>query len=210
MFLADKDWDWNHLSENENIEFYAEFIEKTKIKSWNWKAVSRHKTFLPNVEILTLTKDFDLDWEYLSKHSALDPTKELLAKFENELHWQSITENPKINFSDIDFIQRFADKWNWRFICETGNLPLSKEILTQFRQYLEWNLISSNTNINFTKDIIQEFKQHWNWAKLKENKRVEELLGNYVVDEISKSATLNFIDKIEQEYSEWKGSIYHF
>jgi hypothetical protein len=210
LFLADKDWDWNHLSENENIEFYAEFIEKTKIKSWNWKAVSRHKTFLPNVEILTLTKDFDLDWEYLSKHSVLDPTKELLAKFENELHWQSITENPKINFSDIDFIQRFADKWNWRFICETGNLPLSKEILTQFRQYLEWNLISSNTNINFTKDIIQEFKQHWNWAKLKENKRVEELLGNYVVDEISKSATLNFIDKIEQEYSEWKGSIYHF
>ena len=119
-------------------------------------------------------------------------------------------EGGKINFSDIDFIQRFADKWNWRFICETGNLPLSKEILTQFRQYLEWNLISSNTNINFTKDIIQEFKQHWNWAKLKENKRVEELLGNYVVDEISKSATLNFIDKIEQEYSEWKGSIYHF
>ena len=210
LFLADKDWDWNHLSENENIEFCAVFIEKTKIKSWNWKAVSRHKTFLPNVEILTLTKDFDLDWEYLSKHSGLDPTKELLAKFENELHWQSITENPKINFSDIDFIERFADKWNWRFICETGNFPLSKEILTQFRQYLEWNLISSNTNINFTKDIIQEFKQHWNWTKLKENKRVEELLGNYVVDEISKSATLNFIDKIEQEYSEWKGSIYHF
>lgn len=210
LFLADKDWDWTHLSENENIEFYAEFIEKTKIKSWNWKAVSRHKTFLPNVEILTLTKDFDLDWEYLSKHSGLDPTKELLAKFENEWYWQSITENPKINFSNIDFIQRFADKWNWRFICETENLPLSKEILTQFRQHLEWNLISSNTNINFTKEVIQEFKQYWNWTKLKENKRVEELLGNYVVDEISKSATLNFIDKIEQEYSEWKGSIYHF
>lgn len=208
--LLQKDWDWGYLSNNKNLEFQAEFIEKTKSKTWNWKVVSRHKTFFPTVEILTITKDFDLDWKYLSKHSSLNPTKELLAKFENKWDWKSITENSQINFSNIDFIQRFSHKWDWSFICETGNLPLSKEILSQFKQHLEWNLISSNTNINFTKEIVQEFKQYWNWTILKENKRVEELLDNYVVDEISKSTTLNFIDKIEQEYSEWKGSIYHF
>jgi hypothetical protein len=208
--LLQKDWDWKYLSENENLEFNAEFIEKTKTKTWNWKAVSRHKTFFPTIEILTLTKDFNLDWKYLSKHSSLSPTKELLAKFENQWHWGSITENSQINFSNIDFIQRFADKWNWRFICETGNLPLNKNILAQFKEHLEWDLISSNTNIDFTKEIIQEFKQFWNWTALKENKRVEELLGNYVFDEISMSATLTFIDKIEQQFSPWKGSIYHF
>ena len=68
-------------------------------------------------------------------------------------------------------------------------------------------MISSNTSLDFTKEIIQEFKQFWNWTSLKENKRVVELLGNYVADEINKSATLNFIDKIEQQWSEWKGSI---
>ena len=208
--LLEKDWDWSYLSENPNFEFNTYFIGKTKTKSWNWIAVSRHKTFLPIIEILTLTKDFDLDWEYLSKHSSLNPTKELLAKFENKWDWWSITQNPQINFFDIDFIERFADKWNWRFICESGKLILNNQILNQFKDYLKWDSISSNTNINFTKEIIQEFRQYWNWTALKNNKRVGELLGSYVTDEISKSSTLNFIDKIEQQNSQWKGHIYHF
>lgn len=208
--LAEKDWDWNFLSRNENLEFNTEFIEHTKAKPWNWKAVSRHKSFVPTIELLTLTKELELDWKHLSQHSSLNPTKELLAKFENKWDWQSITKNPQINFSDIDFIQRFSDKLNWHFICESGKLILNKQTLTQFKDHLEWNLISSNTSLDFTKEIIQEFEQFWNWTSLKENKRVVELLGNYVADEINKSATLNFIDKIEQQWSEWKGSIYHF
>ena len=208
--LLDKDWDWNYLSENQNLDFSADFIEKTESKSWNWKSVSRHKSFLPTVEILTLTKDFDLDWEYLSQNLNLNPTKELLVKFETKWDWYSITLNPQINFSDIDFIERFAEKWNWRFICESGKLILNNQILNQFKEFLVWDLISANTNINFTKEIIQEFKQYWNWTALKENKLVEELLGSYVSDEISKSPSLNFIDKIEQQCSQWKGHIYHF
>jgi len=208
--LLDKDWDWNYLSENTNLEFNIELIEQTKTKSWNWRAVSRHKTFLPTVEILTLTKDFDLDWNFISQQSSLNPTKELLAKFETKWDWYSITQNPQINFSDIDFIERFADNWNWRFICESGKLALNNQILDQFKKYLKWDLISSNTNIDFNEDIIQEYKQYWNWTALKENKRVVELLGSYVTDEISKSSSLNFIDKIEQQYSQWKGHIYHF
>ncbi len=208
--LLDKDWDWYYLSENANLEFNAEFIEKTRAKSWNWKSVSRHKSLVPTIGILTLTKDCDIDWQFISKHSSLSPTKEILAKFENKWHWEGITENPKINFNDIDFLERFADKWNWNFICESGKLALNNQILTKFKEHLEWNLISSNTNVHFTKDIIQEFKQFWNWSNLKANKRVEELLGSYVTDEINKNATLNFIDKIEQQWSEWKGSIYHF
>jgi len=165
---------------------------------------------VPTIEILTLTKDCDIDWQYISKHSNLNPTKEILAKFENKWHWESITENPQINFEDIDFLERFADKWNWRFICESGKLPLNSQILHKFKAHLDWNLISSNTNLQFTKEIIQEFKQFWNWSNLKANKRVEEVLGSYVTEEINKNATLNFIDKIEQQWSEWKGSIYHF
>lgn len=145
----------------------------------------------------------------LSQNSNLNPTKELLVKFETKWDWNSITQNPQINFSDIDFIERFGEKWNWRFICESGKLILNNQILSQFKE-LKWDLISANTNINFTKEIIQEFKQYWNWTALKENKRVAELLGSYVADEIGKSASLNFIDKIEQQYSQWKGHIYHF
>ncbi|MEI6310784.1 MAG: DarT ssDNA thymidine ADP-ribosyltransferase family protein [Bacteroidota bacterium] len=208
--LLDKDWDWEYLSNDTNIEFNAEFIERTKSKPWNWKKVSRHKSFVPTIELLSLTKDFDLDWEYLSKHSGLNPTKELLAKFENKWDWHSITENPQINYTDIAFIERFADKWNWRFICESGKLLLNSQVLSQFKDHLEWDLISSNNNIDFTVEIIQEFKPFWNWTALKNNKRVEELLGNYVNNEINNSSTLNFIDRIEQQWSKWKGSIYHF
>ena len=208
--LLEKDWDWEYLSNDTNIEFNAEFIERTKSKPWNWKKVSRHKSFVPTIELLSLTKDFDLDWEYLSKHSGLNPTKELLAKFENKWDWHSITENSQINYTDIAFIERFADKWNWRFICESGKLLLNSQVLSQFKEHLEWDLISSNNNIDFTVEIIQEFKPFWNWTALKNNKRVEELLGNYVNNEINNSSTLNFIDRIEQQWSRWKGSIYHF
>lgn len=208
--LIEKDWDWYNLSGNKNLVFTAEFIEKTKSKLWNWQAVSRHATFYPTVDILTLTKDFDLDWKHLSQHSSLLPTKALLSKFESKWDWQIITENPRINFSDIGLIDRFADKWNWHFICKSGNLRLTVEILNKFKEYLDWNLISANTNIDFTEQIIQEFRQYWNWTALKINKRVEELLGNYVSFEISKNPTLNFIDRIEQQRSEWKGNVYHF
>ena len=208
--LLDKDWDWEYLSNYTNIEFNAEFIESTKSKPWNWKDVSQHKSFVPTIELLSQTKDFDLDWEYLSKHSGLNPTKELLAKFENKWDWHSITENSQINYTDIAFIERFVDKWNWRFICESGKLLLNSQVLNQFKDHLEWNLISSNNNIDFTVKIIQEFKPFWNWTALKNNKRVEELLGNYVNNEINNSTTLNFIDRIEQQQSKWKGSIYHF
>lgn len=210
LSLLDKDWDWNYLSQNTTLDFSYDFIDKTKSKSWNWQAVSRHKTFLPTVEILSITKDFDLDWDHISKHSSLNPTKELLSKFEDKWNWESITTNPRIDFSESDFLQRFANKWNWHFICESGKLPLNIQFLKQFKENLDWNLISSNTNIDYTKEIIQEFKQYWNWTVLKENKRVEELLGSYIIDEINNEPILNFIDKIEQQKSNWKGHIYHF
>ena len=208
--LLEKDWDWSYFSENKNLKFSVDFIEKTKGKPWNWKAISRHETFLPTVEILTLTKDFDLDWKYLSEHPKLNPTKEILAKFEDKWHWQSITENLKINFSEIDFIERFSAKWNWHFICESGKITLNNQILKKFKGHLEWNLISSNNNIDFTEEIIQEFKQYWNWTALKGNKRVEELLGSYVYDEIVNDPILQFIDKITEQKSPWKECVFHF
>ena len=183
--LIDKGWNWNDLSENQHLIFNAKFINKTKTKSWNWKAVSKHKSFLPTVDILTLTKHFDLDWK-------------------------SITQKAEKNFKNINFIKLFADKWDWHFICKSEKLIINNKILNEFKEHLDWNLISSNSNIQFTKEIIQAFKQYWNWSRLKVNKRVEELLGNYVADEINKDAILNFIDKIEQQNSEWKGNIYHF
>ncbi len=209
--LLDKDWDWSYLSENNNLEFNAEFIEKTKVKSWNWKLVSRHKSFSPSVEILTLTKDYDLDWQYISKHLSLSPTTEILAKFENKWHWQSITENPQINFDDIDFLERFANKWNWRIICESGKLLLNSQVLKQFKEHLEWDLISSNNNINFTKEIIQEFYELWYWNNLKNNKRIEDLnLLDLINDFINNDPILYFIVKISEQKSKWNNCVFHF
>jgi len=208
--LLDKDWDWGYLSDNTNLVFDAGFIERTKSKPWNWQAISRHKSFLPTNALLVLTKDFDLDWTYLSRHETLSLTIELLTNFESNWHWHTITRNQQIDFSDIGLVERFADKWDWAFICRSGKLKLNYEGLTRFKKYLDWDLLSANSNIAFTETLIQEFSSFWNWTILKKNKHVEELLGDYVVNEISKSTVLKFIDNIEQQYSGWKGYIYHF
>jgi hypothetical protein len=208
--LLNKDWDWDYLSDNSNIEFNIEFIEHTKTKQWNWKAVSSHKSFFPTFETLMIIKDFDIDWHFISNNKNLNPTKKILSKFENKWDWRGITRNTQINFNDIDLIERFVDKWDWTFICESSNLELNSNILLKFKKYLKWDLISANTNIDFTKEIIQTFKPFWNWSLLKKNKRIEELLDNYIIEVIDKSPVLSFIDKIEQQWSQWKGNIYHF
>lgn len=208
--LKNKDWDWFYLSDNSNLEFNYEFIEQTKTKQWNWKAVSRHKSFYPTFETLMIIKDFDIDWHFISFKKNLIPTKKILDKFENKWDWCGITRNTHINFNDIDLIERFEDKWDWTFICKSNDLTLNSNILLKFKKYLKWDLISANTNIDFTKEIIQTFKPFWNWSVLKKNKRIEELFGNYITVEIDKSSVLSFIDKIEQQRSEWKGNIYHF
>ena len=208
--LINKDWDWFYLSDNSNLEFNFEFIEHTKTKQWNWKAISRHQSFFPTFETLMILKDFDVDWHFISNNKNLNPTKKILSKFENKLDWRGITQNTQINFNDSDLIERFVDKWDWTFICESSNLELNSNILLKFKKYLKWDLISANTNIDFTKEIIQTFKPFWNWSVLKKNKRIQELFGIYVTEEIDKSSVLSFIDKIEQQRSEWKGNIYHF
>ena len=210
LHLIDKDWNWQVLSQNANLLFNAELIEKTKSKPWNWKIVSRNKSFFPNNDMLSICKDFNIDWSYISQRSDLNPSRELLSKFENNWDWQMITKNQQINLSDIGFLERFIDKWDWDYICRLGNLPLNNKTLTLFKKHLNWNLISANSNINFTTRIIQEFRPYWNWTTLRQNKRVEELLGDYVANEIENSAILSFLDKIEQQCSPWKGHIYHF
>ncbi len=208
--LIEKDWDWQILSQNDDLVFNPEFIEGTKSKPWDWRTVSRHKSFSPSVETLVLTKNFDLDWDHLSQHPKLNPTRELLSKFEEKWNWSRITQNDRLNLSNTDFLLRFVNRWNWSFICESGNLLIDKKALTQFKKHLDWDLISANTSINFTEEIIQEFVPYWNWTKLRQNKRVEELLGDYVTKEVERSATLSFLDKMEKQYSPWKGNIYHF
>jgi hypothetical protein len=202
-------WHWQSITENPQINFDdIDFLERFADK-WNWRFICESGKLTLNNRILNKFKEY-LEWDLISSNTNLNFTREIIQEFKQFWNWSNLTENPQINFDDIDFLERFADKWNWRFICESGKLTLNNHILNKFKEYLEWNLISSNTNLHFTKEIIQEFKQFWNWSNLKSNKRVEELLGSYVTDEINKNATLNFIDKIEQQGSEWKGSIYHF
>jgi len=210
ILLNEKNWDWDFLSNHENLDYNIDFIEKTNTKPWNWKAISRHKSFLPTDDILTLVSDYDLDWEHLSLHPNLKVTEDLLSKFENKWNWKNITRKVKDNFDDISFVDCFKEKWDWQFICESGKMTLNSDTLNKFKDYLNWDLISSNTNINFSIDIIQTFKSLWNWSSLKDNKRVQELLGNYVKNEINNNPHLLFCHKIEQQNSKWKGRIYHF
>lgn len=210
LSLINKDWDWQVLSKNPDLEFNPEFIGNTKFKPWSWEWVSRHKTFVPNMETLILSKDYDLDWIFISNNSSLNPTKKLLSKFEDKWDWWSITRNDKLDFSDSDFLERFIDRWDWSFICNYGKLRLDYETLNKFKKHLDWDLISVNTSIDFTQSTIQEFRPYWNWSFLRYNKRVEELLGDYVVREIEDSPMLSFLYKINQLDSSWKGSVYHF
>ncbi|WP_229219055.1 DarT ssDNA thymidine ADP-ribosyltransferase family protein [Dyadobacter sediminis] len=204
------DLDWKYLSSSENVDFTEEFINTTKLKPWNWFIVSQHKSFVPSYRILSQTSEFDLDWKYISNHSRLEVSSQLLDKFEDTLHWDYVTRNIDVEFLEMDLIERFAHRWDWNFLCQNSKIQMSQIILDKFSQYLDWDLISSNPNIDFSKEMIGKFRTSWNWTLLKNNLGVVEKVGTYVRDEIAQSGILTFLDKIEQQWSEWKGSIYHF
>jgi hypothetical protein len=208
--LIEKDWNWNYLSSHSNLIFDSEFISQIKSKPWDWLTISRHSSFLPSIEILNQTKTYDLDWTQISKRVDLKPSRELLAKFENNWDWHEITRQSGIDFKDNDLILRFINRWDWSFLCQEVELTLNKKTLTAFKNHLDWNLISSNTNIDFSEELIREYKSFWNWNKLKVNNRILESLGDFVQETINQSPILTFLDKIESQYSPWKGSIYHF
>ena len=210
LSLLGKDWSWSSLSSNPCLVFDTDFISRLSSKPLDWVKVTKHNTFAPSVQNLSKIKNQKLDWNHLSERPDLNLTNELLAKFEDKWDWYYITRQPELDFSDVNLLDRFVDKWDWSFICEKSNFTLNSKNIKIFKNHLDWNLISSNTNLEYTKELILEYKPYWNWNKLKQNARIIELFGDFIETSIAQSPKLTFIDKIEDQYSSWSGSIYHF
>jgi hypothetical protein len=233
--LIHKSWNWQLLSICKSLSFDKQFIELTSNKPWDWQSVSKNPSFIPSIEVLSLTREFDLDWDYLSRRNDLWIDKEVLSKFEDKWNWSHLSRNRHIPLNEVDFLSRFIDKWdwdyisahlqielskewlstfksylNWNTICRLGIFSLSDILSDEFKDFLDWNVLSENTSLNYSIDLLERFENYWNWSILKENLRVKEQVGNYVNEKIQKTPKIRFLERIDSQYSDWKGYIYHF
>ncbi len=233
--LRNKDWDWQLLSMRKDLSFNKGLLTELLDKKWNWGAISCNPSFTPSYEVLELTAEKELDWTALSKRTDMVYDFPILKRFQNNLDWSAITRHQSVDFTELDTATYFIDKWDWTYISknistqsdiqwldtfkfkidwtyfsQNASINITESLLDSFKQFLKWDLLSSNININFTKELIDKYELFWNWNKLLLNPGAKEKLGEYLFTKVESSPTFKFLKRIDQQYSNWKGYIYHY
>ncbi len=79
------DWIWRNLSENKNLPWSIELINKYEDK-WSWKALSSNEALPWSIELIKKYED-KWDWEDLRLNKALPWSTKLIERFENKWNW---------------------------------------------------------------------------------------------------------------------------
>lgn len=184
---------WNIISNNKNLNLNKEFNDDIQfdydfvdryIDFWNWDSlVKNEKIDISNIKILRRYED-RLNWELISGLTSFKPTKEILKEFSNKLDWNKLTKK----------------------------VHLTNDVITKYAEHLNWDYLSTNKEIEFTPELLANFEKKWNYWELKNNKAIElsPTAQKYFKGFVKKNRAFEFYFKLMEQYSNWKGKVYHF
>lgn len=181
--FPDKDWDWYHLSESDDVSIH--FIKDHPDFKWNWKIISKRVKF----EFVEQYKNLPWDWKSLIRRNFVfshDCKKEKSHWFwperiysdscskdfksfiyyhplwPNELDWDELyNDSEKIR---IEFIEEHVDKkWNWSILSQT----ISQDFLEKYPdKSWNWTRLSKRNDISTPEFVIQNPHFSWDWDEL--------------------------------------------
>lgn len=178
--LSSKNWDWVAISNRTDITFSEDLISKLKDKPLDWLYVSRNTTFIPNTKTLSLLKGEILDWNAISKSKNID--LEILWDYKHYLEWEYITKNESFDISNNVLLSKYQDYLDWNYISQSENFNISFNNLKQFKSYLSWKTINSRIDHNISEDLLEEFAEVLNWSNVSQSMKIhftEELIEKY-------------------------------
>jgi len=183
------DWSFKALSQNENIKWSTELIEKYKQK-WGKYYAEIYKGYAP-IEVEGMVDRWD--WTSLSRNRSLPWSKELIDKYENKWDFQSwkievgdyVTEkifnhphffglpgNEKIPWT-IELIEKYYDKISWTGLSKNIGLSWTFELIMKFINKWNWRVLSENKSLPWSIEFIRAFIDRWDWTVLSRNSHIQ-------------------------------------
>lgn len=236
--FQDRDWDWQYLSSRNDIEFSFEFIEVLANRNWDFKAISRNRQTVWTTELINFFQrnSIELDWDYISKNNeAIYKSPDRLEALKTYLNWDYLSVNQNIQV-DENLLNQFAQNWNfklltkrkeiiskpeyflkykdkdwdWLHFTETFALQIDESVLSVLSGKIVWNELSRNENLQLTDKLITKFDGFWNFVELyKQQRRFTDVVQQALQPYFDEPKT-RFLIRIDEQYSSWKGYVYHF
>jgi len=192
-------WNFSYMSENENISWSIELIEKYKSK------IGTIDVGLYEPILMTGMAD-RWDWTKLSKNKSLPWSNTFIEKYEKK--WASkmwngykyikaddnyffgLSMNENIPWS-IELIEKYKERWNWgqwdsdnyyiKGLSDNQGIPWSIELILKFIEKWDWNRLSMNKTFPWSIELIKTFLDKWNWNYLSSNESIP--WGFILIDE---------------------------
>lgn len=202
--------DWNYISEN-NQALFSSLDRLESVKQFlNWDKLSNNSKIAITEDSLERFKDC-WNWKIISENRDFELTENLIEKYKNRLFFPLLTKREDVLNNPFLFIRFKEENWDWDFISsEKFANKITEEVLTALSDKIVWSRLSSCGNLHLTQELLLKFKNYWDFVELykQQNKFSKELL--IVLQPFFENPKTQFLIKIDEQYSQWKGYIYHF
>ncbi|MBA6292835.1 hypothetical protein H4J58_13255 [Colwellia sp. MB3u-70] len=79
-----------------------------------------------------------------------------------------LSSNTSLPWSE-SFIERFSDKWDWRWLSKNTSLPWSESLIERFKDKWDWSRLSLNTALPWSESFVERYAEKWHWMWLSSN-----------------------------------------
>ncbi|WAX71344.1 hypothetical protein [Gallibacterium anatis] len=135
------------------------------------KATQQSQTFLTLlqqsderrlVEILK-SIDFEDTTRLISRLEHIEWTAEFIEKYAEYWDWRKLSWNKDLPWS-MELIERFEDSWNFLWLSWNKALPWSIALIERFETRWDWFWLSQNQALPWSIDLLEKFKHKWDWS----------------------------------------------
>lgn len=152
-------FDWSFLSNNNNINWSAQLIDKYKEK-WCWDINSKLCNYGEKVKVRGYILDYS-DIKSISTNESIKWTLDDIEKFKNYIYWPGFSSTVK-----LDWTEEIIDKFKFDFLGLSSNesFECPEHIMNKYFKLdnlSRWNL-SKNPSVNWD---IERIKKKIDWVQ---------------------------------------------
>jgi hypothetical protein len=205
---------WFELTSGKNFKCTYKTLRlfnDNQLKNFNWKVLSSETEGWKYNEIIEYKKY----WEW-SSLSWLRSSKKKITELETIIDLIDAKTISEVIIANDLFEEAEDDLKNlldWSIIClrkDCQKYLFEVDYLKGNRAYVDWRVLSSLTTFPFNEYALELFNNEWNWSVLRKNPIIKESFQSLVDEKFGSSSRVIFVDKLLENSSTWKGSIYHF
>ncbi|UZD15878.1 hypothetical protein OLL86_10350 [Gallibacterium anatis] len=103
----------------------------------------------------------------ISRLEHIEWTAEFIEKYAEYWDWRKLSWNKDLPWS-MELIERFEDSWNFLWLSWNKALPWSIELIERFEERWDWGEfgLSDNEALPWSIALIERFEDRWVWSWL--------------------------------------------